>query len=197
MSQIEYVRHGSCDTCLLYSVCMYSGRLCKLISSMYQGYVLQIGAVNAQLLSGPWLSVRAIDLRPCLPSIEQADFLQLQPAGDFDIVVCAMVHNCVCCRPDKISTHKPTEGRSSPSQQSRILLLCSSDIVDLSSNTNMWPANWALTSTAIYLSTADLPNVHMECRPYSAFHVEHSSTLHMHLQQLFPALLPDLLEALH
>ena len=56
---------------------------------------LQIGAVNAQLLSIPWLSVRAIDLRPCLPSIEQADFLQLRPAGAFDIVVCAMVLNCV------------------------------------------------------------------------------------------------------
>lgn len=39
--------------------------------------------------------MRAIDLRPCLPSIEQADFLQLQPAGAFDIVVCAMVLNCV------------------------------------------------------------------------------------------------------
>ena len=56
---------------------------------------LQIGAINAQLLSVPWLQVRAIDLRPCLPSIEQADFLQLHPAGGFDVVVCAMVLNCV------------------------------------------------------------------------------------------------------
>lgn len=55
----------------------------------------QVGAVNAQLLSVPWLSVRAIDLRPCLPSIEQADFLTLTPSADFDIVVCAMVLNCV------------------------------------------------------------------------------------------------------
>ncbi len=38
MSQIEYVRDGSCNTCLLYSICMYIGRLCKLISSMHQGY---------------------------------------------------------------------------------------------------------------------------------------------------------------
>lgn len=43
----------------------------------------------------PWLKVRAIDLRPCLPSIEQADFLSLQPAAAFDVVVCAMVLNCV------------------------------------------------------------------------------------------------------
>lgn len=63
--------------------------------------VLEIGAVNAQLLTIPWLSVRAIDLRPCLPSIEQADFLQLQPAGAFDIVVCAMVLNCVPTAKDR------------------------------------------------------------------------------------------------
>lgn len=37
----------------------------------------------------------------------------------------------------------------------KILLLCSSDIVDPSSNTNMWPANWALTATMLYLSTAE------------------------------------------
>lgn len=71
--------------------------LCKDVLHM----VLQIGAVNAQLLSIPWLSVRAIDLRPCLPSIEQADFIQLQPAGDFDIVVCAMVLNCVPTAKDR------------------------------------------------------------------------------------------------
>jgi len=71
--------------------------LCKEVLRV----VLQIGAVNAQLLSVPWLSVRAIDLRPCLPSIEQADFLQLQPAGAFDIVVCAMVLNCVPTAKDR------------------------------------------------------------------------------------------------
>ena len=56
---------------------------------------LQIGAVNAHILSVPWLSVRAIDLRPCLPSIERADFLDLQPVAAYDVVVCAMVLNCV------------------------------------------------------------------------------------------------------
>ena len=56
---------------------------------------MQIGAVNAQLLRVPWLKVRAIDLRPCLPSIEQADFLSLTPSAAFDIVMCAMVLNCV------------------------------------------------------------------------------------------------------
>ena len=51
--------------------------------------------MNAQLLSVPWLKVKAIDLRPCLPSIQQADFLHLQPEGAYDVVVCAMVLNCV------------------------------------------------------------------------------------------------------
>lgn len=46
-------------------------------------------------MSVPWLSVRAIDLRPCLPSIEQADFLDLAPAAEYDAVVCCMVLNCV------------------------------------------------------------------------------------------------------
>lgn len=57
--------------------------------------------MNAQLLSVPWLSVRAIDIRPCLPSIEQADFLTLKPAAEFDIVVCAMVLNCVPTATDR------------------------------------------------------------------------------------------------
>lgn len=57
--------------------------------------------MNAQLLSVPWLSVRAIDLRPCLPSIEQADFLTLQPSAEFDVVVCAMVLNCVPTATDR------------------------------------------------------------------------------------------------
>lgn len=56
---------------------------------------MQIGAVNAQIMAVPWLSVRAIDLRPCLPSIEQADFLDLVPAAEYDVLVCAMVLNCV------------------------------------------------------------------------------------------------------
>ncbi|KAL3148532.1 hypothetical protein ABBQ38_013969 [Trebouxia sp. C0009 RCD-2024] len=63
--------------------------------------VLEVGAVNAQLLTVPWLSVRAIDIRPCLPSIEQADLLMLKPAAEFDVVVCAMVLNCVPTAKDR------------------------------------------------------------------------------------------------
>lgn len=55
----------------------------------------QIGAVNTQLLSVPWLSVRAIDLRSSHPKIEQRDFFDLRPAGEFRAVVCSMVLNCV------------------------------------------------------------------------------------------------------
>ena len=47
------------------------------------------------------MSVRAIDLRPCLPSIEQADFLKMQPAAAFDVVACAMVLNCVPTAKDR------------------------------------------------------------------------------------------------
>lgn len=61
----------------------------------------QVGAVNAQLLSVPWLSVKAIDLRPCLPSIEKADFLTLTPSAQYDVVVCAMVLNCVPTATDR------------------------------------------------------------------------------------------------
>ena len=50
----------------------------------------QVGAVNTQLLSVPWLATRAIDLRSTHPRIEQLDFFALQPAAQFGAVVCAM-----------------------------------------------------------------------------------------------------------
>jgi len=58
--------------------------------------LLEVGAVNLQLISTPWLAVRALDLRSVHPRIEQADALALErPAVAFDVVVCAMVLNCV------------------------------------------------------------------------------------------------------
>ena len=48
-----------------------------------------------QLLSIPWLETRAIDLRPCLPSIQKQDFLSLQPRPHYQVVVCSMVLNCI------------------------------------------------------------------------------------------------------
>ena len=57
--------------------------------------VLEIGAVNTQLLSVPWLDVRAIDIKSQHPRIEQVDFFDVPPKGDKDVVVCAMVLNCV------------------------------------------------------------------------------------------------------
>ena len=50
----------------------------------------QVGAVNTQLLSVPWLATRAIDLRSTHPRIEQLDFFALAPAAQFGAVVCAM-----------------------------------------------------------------------------------------------------------
>ena len=62
--------------------------------------LLEVGAVNLQLSSVPWLAVRAIDIRSSHPRIEQRDFFTLRPAGAFRAVVCAMVLNCV---PDAFS----------------------------------------------------------------------------------------------
>ncbi|CEG44036.1 25S rRNA (adenine(2142)-N(1))-methyltransferase, Bmt2 [Plasmopara halstedii] len=57
--------------------------------------VLEVGAINTQLLSCPWLNVRAIDLKSRHERIEQCDFFSLKPAGEFQIVVSSMVLNCV------------------------------------------------------------------------------------------------------
>nr|CCA17354.1 conserved hypothetical protein [Albugo laibachii Nc14] len=57
--------------------------------------VLEVGAINTQLLSCPWLAVRAIDLSSKHDGIEQKDFFTLSPVGDFQVVVSSMVLNCV------------------------------------------------------------------------------------------------------
>ncbi|KAG7398197.1 hypothetical protein PHYBOEH_011520 [Phytophthora boehmeriae] len=57
--------------------------------------VLEVGAINNQLLSCPWLDVRAIDLNSRHEKIEQRDFFTLKPTGEFQIIVSSMVLNCV------------------------------------------------------------------------------------------------------
>ncbi|OWZ08547.1 hypothetical protein PHMEG_00018892 [Phytophthora megakarya] len=57
--------------------------------------VLEVGAINTQLLSCPWLDVRAIDLNSRHERIEQRDFFTLQPTGEFQVLVSSMVLNCV------------------------------------------------------------------------------------------------------
>ncbi|CAH0517565.1 unnamed protein product [Peronospora belbahrii] len=57
--------------------------------------VLEVGAINVQLLSCPWLDVRAIDLNSRHKCIEQCDFFSLTPAREFQVVVSSMVLNCV------------------------------------------------------------------------------------------------------
>ena len=67
--------------------------------------VLEIGAVNTQLLDAQGLKVRAIDLHSSQPRIEQKDFFALPHGGEpdkatgavvpYDAVVCSMVLNCV------------------------------------------------------------------------------------------------------
>ncbi|KAL7682869.1 putative S-adenosylmethionine-dependent methyltransferase Bmt2 [Plasmopara halstedii] len=53
--------------------------------------LLTLGAINTQLLSCPWLIVRAIDLKYRHKRIEQCDFFSLKPAGEF---VSSVVLNC-------------------------------------------------------------------------------------------------------
>ncbi|GMF54121.1 unnamed protein product [Phytophthora fragariaefolia] len=57
--------------------------------------VLEVGAINTQLLSCPWLDVRAIDLNSRHERIEQRDFFSLKPSGEFQVLVSSMVINCV------------------------------------------------------------------------------------------------------
>jgi 25S rRNA (adenine2142-N1)-methyltransferase len=58
--------------------------------------VLEVGAINNQLTSLPFLNVRAIDINSQHPSIEEKDFFDIDPGiGEYDLVVCSMVMNCV------------------------------------------------------------------------------------------------------
>lgn len=59
--------------------------------------VLEVGAINTQLLDCRSLEVRALDLNSRCPRIEQTDFLDCQctAAEQYDAVVCSMVLNCV------------------------------------------------------------------------------------------------------
>eukprot|EP00193_Tetraselmis_chui_P006789 CAMPEP_0177758208 /NCGR_PEP_ID=MMETSP0491_2-20121128/4062_1 /TAXON_ID=63592 /ORGANISM="Tetraselmis chuii, Strain PLY429" /LENGTH=261 /DNA_ID=CAMNT_0019273927 /DNA_START=106 /DNA_END=890 /DNA_ORIENTATION=+ len=57
--------------------------------------VLEVGAVNTQICSIPWMDVHAIDINSCNPRIKQIDFFDLVPNGEYFVVVCSMVINCV------------------------------------------------------------------------------------------------------
>lgn len=69
--------------------------MCSLSLSLLLCRGRQVGAINTQLLSCPWLDVRAIDLNSRHERIEQRDFFELQPAGEFQVLVSSMVLNCV------------------------------------------------------------------------------------------------------
>ncbi|GLE05009.1 hypothetical protein PINS_up013993 [Pythium insidiosum] len=62
---------------------------------------LEVGAINTQLLSCPWLNVRAIDLNSKHEKIEQCDFFSLRPSGEYDVLVSSMVINCVPDAPSR------------------------------------------------------------------------------------------------
>jgi len=56
---------------------------------------LEVGAINCQILSCPWLDVTAIDLNSSHPRILQRDFFDIEPIKEFEVLVCAMVLNFV------------------------------------------------------------------------------------------------------
>ena len=56
---------------------------------------LEVGAINTQLSSCPYLHVDAIDLNSRNPAIREVDFLTMAPDKQFRIVSLAMVLNCV------------------------------------------------------------------------------------------------------
>ncbi|KAF0692957.1 Aste57867_16003 [Aphanomyces stellatus] len=57
--------------------------------------VLEVGAINTQLVVCPWLNVLAIDLISRNPKIQQIDFFDLDLSKRFTVVVSSMVINCV------------------------------------------------------------------------------------------------------
>ena len=77
----------------------------KLLRRSERLRVLEVGAINTQLLEEPELKTRAIDLHAINSHIEQCDFFSLPHGGEldaatgasrpYDAVVCSMVLNCV------------------------------------------------------------------------------------------------------
>jgi 25S rRNA (adenine2142-N1)-methyltransferase len=63
--------------------------------------VLEVGAINTELLSTKGLNVRSIDILSRDPRIEQCDFFSLEKDLDsnsivpYEVIVCSMVINCV------------------------------------------------------------------------------------------------------
>eukprot|EP01104_Vermistella_antarctica_P016405 TRINITY_DN5574_c0_g1_i1.p1 TRINITY_DN5574_c0_g1~~TRINITY_DN5574_c0_g1_i1.p1 ORF type:complete len:331 (+),score=80.28 TRINITY_DN5574_c0_g1_i1:376-1368(+) len=56
---------------------------------------VEIGAINTQLLSSPFLDVTAIDVMSRHPKIKQLDYFEMPFEQLFDVVVCSLVINCV------------------------------------------------------------------------------------------------------
>lgn len=66
--------------------------------------VLEIGAINTQLLSCPWMDTLAIDIQSRHPDIQEQDFLSIplpESGGTFGAIVCSMVLNCVVSPRDR------------------------------------------------------------------------------------------------
>jgi|EP00945_MAST-04E_sp_MAST-4E-sp1_P007398 25S rRNA (adenine2142-N1)-methyltransferase len=57
--------------------------------------LFEVGAINTHLLDCMFLDTYAIDLNSRSPRIEQKDFFDVLPRMEFDVVVSAMVINCV------------------------------------------------------------------------------------------------------
>lgn len=55
--------------------------------------LLEIGAINTQLLDSRRVDARCVDLRSTSPRIDECDFFDVHDS--FDIIVCSLVLNCV------------------------------------------------------------------------------------------------------
>lgn len=53
--------------------------------------LLEVGAINNQLLRCPWLNVRAVDLNSQHPYIEEIDYFDVTPDPIYDFIVASMV----------------------------------------------------------------------------------------------------------
>lgn len=58
--------------------------------------ILEVGAINTQLVNTPWLNTDALDLNSRHPKIQQIDFFEFPCVpGEYDVVVSSMVINCM------------------------------------------------------------------------------------------------------
>ena len=128
--------------------------------------LLEVGAINRQLLTVPWLNTRAIDIRSSDEGIEKRDFLDLclqsEEADRYHITVCSMVLNCVPSAKDR---GRMLKGLSRVTRASGLVFIMIPRRCIYQSH-NMCLCRWQKC-----LEAASLRTLHMEETPKIAFFV--------------------------